>query len=299
MYTPIEESELIITPKGTIYHLDLAPYQLAKTIITVGDPGRVSEVSKHFDNIEHKAHHREFVSHTGHLGKKRITVIGTGIGPDNIDIVLNEVDALANIDFTTRHQKEDTTSLTIIRLGTCGSLQEDIPVGSFVVSTHGLGLDNLMHYYQFQNTEEEKGIIDDFKKHTGLSNVITPYIAEGSKYLASFFNENYLHGITATCPGFYAPQGRVLRGAIAFPHLVESLSTFKSGIHRILNFEMETSAIYGLGGILGHQCLSINTAVAYRLHKKFSADPKAAIHKMIMQSLEIIEKIPERNTDKI
>lgn len=289
MQQPIGESELIITGKGTIYHIDLAPEHLADTIITVGDPERVTEVSKYFDKVEHIAKHREFVSHTGYIGSKRITVVGTGIGPDNIDIVLNELDALANVDFSTRLPKQETKSLTIIRMGTCGSLQEDIPVDSLVVSTHGIGLDNLLHYYKYSNSQEELEILKKFEQHTGLHNqVIAPYIIEGSRDLMSRFINNYVHGITITCPGFYGPQGRVLRGPIAFPELLDTLTTFRNDNHRITNFEMETSAIYGLGRIFGHRCMSINTIVANRVAKTFSNDAATAIDKMISQSLEII-----------
>ena len=289
---PIGDSELIITSKGTIYHIDLSPEQLADTVITVGDPDRVAEVSKYFDHIEHKAQHREFVSHTGFIGKKRMTVVGTGIGPDNIDIVLNELDALANIDFTSRLPKKETTSLSIIRMGTCGSLQADVPVDSLVVSTHGIGLDNLLHYYQHHTDNNERQLLQDFEQHTGLHNeVIAPYIAEGSHDLRQHFTSGYVHGITITCPGFYGPQGRVLRGPIAFPKLIDDLTTFRSGEHRITNFEMETSAIYGLGRVLGHRCMSINTVVANRIEKTFSSDANTAIDKMIRQSLEILAAI--------
>jgi len=289
---PIGNSELIIRPKGTIYHLDLHPEDLADTVITVGDPDRVSEISKHFDQIQSRAQHREFITHTGTIGKKRITVVGTGIGPDNIDIVLNELDALANIDFDTRLPKPDPKSLTIIRMGTCGSLQADVPVDSFVVSTHGLGLDNLLHYYQHLTPKKEQRLLRDFEIHTGLHNeVIAPYIVAGSEELIPHFRNNYVHGITVTCPGFYGPQGRVLRAPVAFPGLIDALTTFRSGDHRITNFEMETSAIYGLGKILGHRCMSINTVVANRIEKTFSEDAPSAISKMIRQSLDIIEKL--------
>jgi uridine phosphorylase len=292
MQQPIGASELIITTKGTIYHLDLAPEFLADTIITVGDPNRVAGVSKYFDSIEHIAQHREFITHTGFIGKKRISVVGTGIGPDNIDIVLNELDALANIDFNTRLPKENPRSLTVIRMGTCGSLQADVPVDSLVVSSHGIGLDNLLHYYQFTNTEAEQKLLKDFEHHTGLHNeVIAPYVIEGSLELRKQFEAPFVHGITVTCPGFYGPQGRVLRGAIAFPNLIDKLTSFRSDEHRITNFEMETSAIYGLGKILGHRCMSINTIVANRVLKMFSNDAATSIDQMIRTSLEIIEKI--------
>lgn len=289
---PIGESELIITDKGTIYHLDLAPDQLADTIVTVGDPGRVPEVSKYFDNIEHRAQHREFVSHTGYIGKKRLTVVGTGIGPDNIDIVLNELDALANIDFETRLPGKKLRTLSIIRMGTCGSLQEDVPVDSLIASTRGIGLDNLLHYYAYTPDVAEEQLLIDFDAHTGLANqLVVPYIASGDDSLREHFTNGYVHGITVTCPGFYGPQGRTLRAPVAFPGLIDALTSFRSGTNRIVNFEMETSAIYGLGKLLGHRCLSINTVVANRIQRTFSADAGTAIDNMIRRSLEIIEKI--------
>lgn len=289
---PIASSELIITPKGNIYHLNLAPHQLAETIITVGDPGRVGEVSKHFDNIEHKANHREFVTHTGHIGKKRISVVSTGIGPDNIDIVLNELDALANIDFSTRLPKEKIVSLNIIRLGTSGALQADVAIDSLVASSYGIGLDNLMHYYQFAPAAANEALLASFARHTGLKgSPISPYLTQSSAALINNFSKGYTHGITVTCPGFYGPQGRVLRAGIARPELISSLGSFKHEQHRITNFEMETSAIYGLGGLLGHQCLSISTIVANRVLQTFSKDGNASVENMIKTSLEIIEKI--------
>lgn len=285
----IPNSELIITPNGCIYHLDVRPEEIADTIITVGDPGRVSEVSKYFDRIEHQKSHREFVTHTGYVGKKRISVVSTGIGPDNIDIVLNELDALVNINFQTREINEQHRSLNIIRLGTSGALQEDIPVDSLVAGTFGIGLDNLLHYYRYESNAEETFILNDFQKHTLLTgNPVLPYVAEGSVRLLNHFTRDYIHGIIVTCPGFYAPQGRRLRLPPAFPNLVETFSTFTSGTHRITNFEMETSAIYGLGKLLGHHCLSINTIIANRQIKTFSANPATAVDKMIKRSLEII-----------
>jgi uridine phosphorylase len=292
MPEPIGQSELIITPAGKIYHLDLAPEELADTIVTVGDPGRVAEVSRYFDRIECRAHHREFVSHTGYLGKKRITVVGTGIGPDNIDIALNEIDALANIDFASRLPKKNLRQLTIVRMGTCGSLQEEVPVDNFVISTRSIGLDNLLQYYQHKNTDEEAGILDKLEKHLRLDHtLIKPYLTSCSHELLSRFNDGYIKGITVTCPGFYAPQGRQLRAPIAFPGLIDSLASFRYHEERILNFEMETSAIYGLGSILGHLCLSVNTVVANRISKTFSQDAASSIEKMIVKTLEIIEKI--------
>ncbi|OIQ96029.1 uridine phosphorylase [mine drainage metagenome] len=287
----IAESELIINNRGAVYHLDLRPDELAQTVITVGDPDRVKEVSKHFDSIEVQQQHREFISHTGFIGKKRITVLSTGIGPDNIDIVLNELDALVNIDFETRTIKNNLTHLTILRIGTSGSLQADIPVDSFVAGTHGLGLDNLLHYYRFESNEEEQQIIQQFVAHTQLSGKIEPYLATASSAIIKYFVDGFHQGITTTCPGFYGPQGRILRLGLANPMLIERLSSFRFGNHRISNFEMETSAIYGLGKLLGHHCLSLNAIVANRVRKEFSKDGKATVEKLIEKSLEIIEKI--------
>ena len=285
----IAESELIINDRGAIYHLDARPEEIANNIITVGDPNRVKEVSKHFDTVEHKLSHREFNTHTGYIGKKRITVVSTGIGPDNIDIVLNELDALANIDFETRMIKQDLKSLNIFRFGTSGSLQKEIPVDSFVAGTHGLGLDNLMNFYRTENNEEEKQIIHAFKTHTQLTaGNVAPYIYMAGASLLKHFVKDYHQGITVTCPGFYGPQGRVLRLGLAYPKLVDMLSTFHFGNHRISNFEMESSAIYGLGKTLGHQCVSLNAIVANRISKQFSKDGAQAVENLIKQSLGVI-----------
>jgi uridine phosphorylase len=256
----------------------------------VGDPGRVKEVSKYFDTIEFTNEHREFVTHTGFIGKKRLTCISTGIGPDNIDIVLSELDALVNINFESRTINDKLTALNIIRLGTSGSLQKEIPVDSFVASTHGLGLDNLMHFYRLQNNEEEKQLVQAFNTHTQLSHGnLSPYIHMAGVSLLKHFTENYYQGITVTCPGFFGPQGRILRLGLAYPHLIDNLTSFNFGNHRITNFEMETSAIYGLGCALGHHSLSLSAIVANRISKEFSKDGGLAVENLIKQSLEIIE----------
>lgn len=288
----IAESELIINSRGAIYHLDVRPEELAPTVITVGDPDRVKEVSKHFDKIEFKCQHREFITHTGYIGNKRISCVSTGIGPDNIDIVMNELDALVNIDFATRTIKPQLTSLQILRVGTSGALQADIPVDALVASTHGLGIDNLLHFYRHDNNEEEKQLLHSFVTHTQLHDRFSyPYIAGAGASLLKHFVEGFHHGITVTCPGFYGPQGRVLRLGLTNPTLVDRLTEFRFGQHRITNFEMETSAIYGLGKILGHHCLSLNAIVANRVKKEFSKDGKAAVEKLIQKVLEILSGI--------
>lgn len=285
----IEESELIINSRGAIYHLDLRPEELAPTVITVGDPDRVAEVSKYFDSIEVKRQHREFITHTGRLGSKRISVISTGIGPDNIDIVVNELDALVNIDFDTRLIKSSLTQLDIIRVGTSGSLQADIPVDSFVASTHGLGLDNLLNYYRLEQNEQDVQLLQSFITNTQLHAQIShPYISLASGNLLKNFVDGFHQGITVTCPGFYGPQGRVLRLGIKNPELINRLTEFRYGPYRIANFEMETSAIYGLGKLLGHHCLSLSAIVANRIAKEFSKDSAATIDLLIRKTLETI-----------
>jgi uridine phosphorylase len=285
----IAESELILNSRGAIYHLDLRPEELAQNIITVGDPDRVGEVSRHFDKVEVKRQHREFVSHTGLLGNKKVTVVSTGIGPDNIDIVLNELDALVNIDFETRLIKEKLTVLNIIRIGTSGSLQADIPVDSFVATTHGLGLDNLLNYYRMEHNEQENQLLHSFITHTQLhAQTGNPYISLASTALLKHFVDGFHQGITVTCPGFYGPQGRVLRLGIRNPELIDRLTEFHFGQYRITNFEMETSAIYGLGKLLGHHCLSLSAIVANRIQKEFSKNSAAAVDSLIKKALNII-----------
>jgi len=287
----IAESELILNTRGAIYHLDLRPEEITTTVILVGDPGRVKEVSKHFDRIEYKQQHREFITHTGFTGSKRLSVMSTGIGTDNIDIAVNELDALFNIDFNTRQVKTNLTSLNLIRVGTCGGLQEDIPVDNFVASTHGLGIDNLMNFYRIGQNEEEKHLLHSFVTHTQMHGGIGyPYITGASGSLLKHFVKDFYQGITVTCPGFYGPQGRILRLGVSNPDLINRLTQFRFGQHRIVNFEMETSAIYGMGKLLGHQCLSLNAVIANRIRKEFSKDAKAVVEKLIVRTLETISE---------
>ena len=286
----IAESELIINNRGAIYHLDTKPDEIAENIITVGHPDRVKEVSKYFDKVEVKVNHREFVTHTGWLGKKRLSVVSTGIGTDNIDIVFNELDALVNIDFSARTIKSELKHLNIIRIGTSGSLQANIPVDSFVASTHGLGIDNLMNFYIHDNNEEEKQLLHSFVTQTQLhSRFSYPYIAGAAMSLIRHFVEGYHQGITVTCPGFYGPQGRVLRLGVTNPQLIDRLTDFQFGHHSITNFDMETAGIYGLGKALHHNCLSLSVIIANRIHKNFSSDG-TAIEKLIVKTLEIISE---------
>jgi len=285
----IEPSELIINPRGAIYHLDLRPEEIGDTIITVGDPSRVEKVSKYFDNIEHKSIHREFVTHTGRIGNKSISVISTGIGTDNIDIVMNELDALVNINFQERLHNKEKKTLKIIRIGTAGSLQSHVGIDSFVASTHGVGLDNLLHFYRFQNSEEELEIARSLSEHIHLNpNLSSPYVFRASAFLLARFAEKCHAGLTITCPGFYGPQGRVLSMGLSMPSINDELTSFRLGNHQILNYEMETAGIYGLSALLGHQCISLSAIVANRITKQFSTDAENTIDRLIRQTIERI-----------
>ena len=281
--TTIAPSELILNEDGSIYHLQLLPHQIADTIITVGDPGRVAMVSEHFDKIDFEGQKREFVTHTGWYQDKKICVISTGIGTDNIDIVLNELDALVNIDLDTRKVKPELKSLNIIRVGTSGALQPEIPVDSFVASAFGLGLDNLLHFYQYQCPENCRKI-----QETLAEKLSSFYIAPASDYLLKHIGKDLQQGITATCSGFYGPQGRSLRLGLADDKMLEKLRNYRHNKLKITNFEMETSAIYGMAQLLGHQALSINAILANRSKGKFSKTPKKTVEKLIKLVLERI-----------
>lgn len=280
----ISEADLIINPDGSIYHLNLLPEDIADTVITVGDPDRVSEVSKHFDRIELKKGKREFISHTGYMGSRRITVLSTGIGTDNIDIVFNELDALVNIDFSTRIVKPTLKSLNIIRIGTSGAVQEDIPVGSIMVSEYGIGLDSLMQYYLHQLSGDEHMILDAIKSHFHHFKGILPYITAADPDLLETIGKGIEPGITVTAPGFYAPQGRQVRAKASFPGLIDDIRSFSAGKHRITNLEMETAGIYALSRVLGHKALSVNAILASRLKFKFAPNPA----KIINQAIELV-----------
>ncbi len=287
----IAESEMILNDRGAIYHLNLKPDEIGSTVFMVGDPDRVKEVSKHFDKIEYKGEYREFITHTGLIGKKRLSVLSTGIGTDNVDIAVNELDALVNIDLSTREIRSAPSSLNLIRIGTSGSLQPEIPVDSFIASTHGLGIDNLLNFYRLEQNDEEKHLLHSFVTSVQMhAQVGYPYIAGASASLIKHFVKDFYQGITITCPGFYGPQGRILRLGVSNPELINRLTQFRFGHHRITNFEMETSAIYGLSRLLGHNCLSLNAVIANRIRKDFSKDGKAAVQNLIVRVLEIVSE---------
>jgi len=279
-------TELILTQEGCIYHLNLKPEHIADNIILVGDPGRVPMVSAFFDELEVKRQNREIVTHTGYFNKKRISVISTGMGPDNIDIVLNELDALVNIDLEKRISKPNLKSLNIVRLGTSGAIQKDLEIDHYVISEYALGLDGLMHFYQGAEKAFEQPMTKQFNEHyQPLANSPTPYIIPGSSELSAKFSKDWYRGITATAPGFYGPQARNLRLLIADPDMITKLSTFRSGDLRILNFEMESSAIYGLSRLMGHHCLTICPVVASRINDEYSTNYKPVMENLIQEVL--------------
>ncbi len=285
MKTFFPDSELILNKNNSVYHLHLHPDELAETIITVGDPSRVKAVSKYFDSIEIKKQHREFVTHTGFVSKKRITVISTGIGTDNIDIVLNELDALANIDLVNRTPKKKLKSLKIIRVGTSGGLRKELEVDGVVASQAAIGLDSMAHFYQFKYSKIEKENQQNFEKQFGLQN----YVALGSEKLLQQFSSFSQFGTTITASGFYAPQGRQLRYQLQFPNWVDDVPNFKiTKIAPVTNFEMETSGIYFLGKLLGHECLSLSLIVANRITKQFSKNYPKKMDELIKNVLEKI-----------
>ncbi len=281
-------SELIINKDGSIYHLQLLPEQVADTVITVGDPDRVEMVSRYFDSIEHQIHGREFVTHTGSIGNKRITVISTGIGTDNVEIVLNELDALVNIDFENRRPKDNLTSLKIIRLGTSGSIQKYLELDSLVLAENAFGFDNLLHFYKRNPNLEIEESLKEVLTSGGYSH-LNPYSTKADHSLFNLFHsQGFTAGNAATLPGFYAPQGRALRAfpkGTTLPHLLEN---WDFNHIKVTNFEMETAGIYGMAELLGHKALSISAILANRQLQTFSKNPEKTVTKMIEKALEVI-----------
>jgi len=286
---PIKESELILNPDGSVYHLNLRPEHVGDTVITVGDPDRVNSVTAHFDSIEFKIQKREFHTQTGFYNGKRITVISTGIGTDNIDIVLNELDALVNLDLAKREVKKNIRSIDIIRIGTSGAIQEDIPIDSYLISESAIGLDSLMHFYRSEavqdyNMYEALKLHLDFDKRKSAPYCINAH----PDLIAHFKTDKTILGITATNVGFYGPQGRTLRLKLQDKHLNERLKTFKHDNKRITNLEMETAGIYGLSLLLGHRSISINAIIANRATGTFSKKPKQVVDNLIVYTLDKI-----------
>ncbi len=279
----ISETDLILNPDGSVYHLSLQPKHLADTIIAVGDPGRVYLVSKFFDEVEMEVNQREFITHTGRYKGKRITVISTGIGTDNVEIVFTELDALANIDLKTREPKSRKKKLKIVRIGTSGALQEDIPVGAHLVSDYAVGLDNLLSFYDLPMDDFEAGLALDLQRKTGLP--FMPYVAKGSDALRDQVGKGMTVGNTLTCPGFYAPQGRQVRIPARFPNLLEDLNYYHKGDFWLTNFEMETSAYYALGKLMGHEVISTNAIIANRIKGRFAKNHQEVVESLIQKVL--------------
>jgi uridine phosphorylase len=274
-------SELILNPDGSLYHINLRPEHLARKVILVGDPQRVPMVSSFFDKIDFVFENREIVTHTGYLNKVRITVMSTGMGPDNIDIVMNELDALVNVDLITRTIKEKHTPLDIIRLGTSGSMQPDIPVDAFAMGTHGLGIDGLLHFYKHRYVAERK-MARAFIRQTRWPKILAePYIVKGSQKLMAELGEGFHKGVTITAPGFYGPQGREIRIEAAYPGLNDRISAFRYRDHRVINFEMETSALYAMGKMLGHNTITVCSILANRMKQTYSRKPKETVKKLV------------------
>ena len=283
----LPSSELVINPDGSIYHLQIFPEQIADNVIVVGDQARVATISRFFDSVECRVQNREFVTHTGSYRGKRISVVSTGIGTDNLDIVMNELDALVNIDLKTRTIKPDLKSLNVVRIGTSGTIIKEIPVGSFVASSHGLGFDGLLHFYQFHENEREQILLNAILKQLQLPDSINrPYIVEADPILLEKVSPGCVIGITATACGFYGPQGRTLRLTPAIPDLNERMMGFSSGDMRISNFEMETSALYGLSRLMGHRAATVCAIIANRATLDYAEDHKAMIDKLIVNVLD-------------
>lgn len=279
-------SELIVNPDGSIYHLHLRPEDIASTIIVVGDPDRVAKVSRYFDRIDFQTHKREFVTHTGYLGGKRLTVISSGIGTDNVEILMTELDALANIDLQIREVKPAHTVLNIIRIGTSGTMQADIPTGSRLVSTAAVGLDNLMNFYDLPQSAEEQAFCSALQQAASLP--FTPYRVSADADLVNLFVEGSEQGITLTAPGFYAPQGRQLRAAQTLTGFLDHCVSFCMGRERLTNFEMETAAYYAFAKLLGHRAVSLNGILANRALQRFDENPEATVDHLIRFALEKI-----------
>lgn len=283
----IPETELILNPNGSVYHLKLLPEVITDNIIIVGDQGRVEMVSRNFDTIDFKVQNREFITHAGTYKGKRVMALSSGIGTDNIDILVNELDAAVNIDLQTRTIKENKRTLNIVRIGTSGALQADIPVDNFVVSSHGLGFDGLMNYYLDLPSVNENELSQAFMEQTGWNkNLPFPYCVKGSEILINKIGFDLIKGITATAPGFYGPQGRKLRLTPWVEDFNQQLTDFRYKEHRITNFEMETSALYGLGKLLGHNTCTVCAIIANRVAKKYSKDYHPTVERLIQLVLD-------------
>jgi uridine phosphorylase len=283
----MKEADLILNPDGSIYHLQLRPEDIPDLILLSGDPGRISKISDHFDHVEFRKQNREFISHAGTLRGKRLLALSTGIGPDNIDIVMNELDALANINLNIKEPAAQHRSLTIVRIGTSGTVHADIPVGTMVTSSHGMGRDGSLHYYRRLVDVTDHDLTREFIRQTNWPAFLPmPYIIPGTPALIQKLSARGILGLTVTASGFYGPQGRELRLRSSFPGMLDALAKFSYKNHRIVNFEMETSSIYGLGAMLGHQVASICVLLANRATGEYTRTKNEDEEKLISYVLE-------------
>ncbi len=288
----IAESELIINSDGSIFHLHIRPEQLARNVILVGDPGRVAMFKPYFQTLECEGASREFVWATGVYNNSRITVLSTGIGTDNIDIVMTELDALANIDFATREVKPEHTTLNVVRLGTCGALQPEIPLGAFILSHISIGFDGLMNWYANREEVTNVDMEQAFMKHMNWpKDLPTPYFVSASQKLIDLFADSTMRGMTISSPGFYGPQGRVVRQGLAMPNMLEDIESFRYEDRKITNFEMEGSAIAGIAGHLGHEAITVCCAIAHRYLKDANTDYKPRVAQLVKLVLDKISTI--------
>lgn len=282
----ISDSDLILNSDGSVYHLNLLPKHISDTVIGVGDPGRVYDVSKYFDEVEFEMNKREFITHVGKYRGKRVTVISTGIGTDNVEIFFNELDALVNIDLKTREPKSRRKKLKVIRIGTAGALQEDIALGAHLITEYAVGFDNLMNFYDLPMDDKEAGIAHDMQRKTGIP--FMPYVVRGSEMLRDLLGGEFTTGNTVTCPGFYAPQGRILRIPVRYPKLLEDLNYYHKDDFWLSNFEMETSAYYAFGKMMGHEVLSVSAILANRIKNRVARDPNKIVDSLIRKVLDRI-----------
>lgn len=288
----IAESELIINSDGSIFHLHIRPEQLARNVILVGDPGRVAMFKPYFQTLECEGASREFVWATGVYNNSRITVLSTGIGTDNIDIVMTELDALANIDFATREVKPEHTTLNVVRLGTCGALQPEIPLGAFILSHISIGFDGLMNWYANREEVTNVDMEQAFMKHMNWpKDLPTPYFVSASQKLIDLFADSTVRGMTISSPGFYGPQGRVVRQGLAMPNMLKDIESFRYEDRKITNFEMEGSAIAGIAGHLGHEAITVCCAIAHRYLKDANTDYKPRVAQLVKLVLDKISTI--------
>ena len=291
MNTKLQSSELILNEDGSVYHLCLQPEMIAPIVILVGDQGRVDRISRHFDQVLYKVKNREFVTHTGTYEDKKISVLSTGIGTDNIDIVMNELDALVNMDLDNRTRKSEQTSLSLVRVGTSGALQADIAVGSMVISQFALGLDAIMHFYDVEQSNEERELNAKINNHLALPEQLsTPYLFKADDELMNVLGPGLIHGITVTAPGFYAPQGRNLHPKTKNLGIREKLASFRHAQYRITNLEMESSAIYGFSKMMGHKSCTCCAILANRATGQFVKNHDEVVDGLIVNVLEALAK---------